>query len=206
MQYLHMLLLSTPNHNVRLVKWNTFSLTWYLCILKLSDWYVHWLWNVIDAIGLVYKCFHTFLKFAWAKTVDGVEMTPGVAWGVVHALLPHIFFFFSRYLLELWFVEIWMWPQELLELMVWTALLWMVSIEMLYFILHNDLHMRSRCLSNLLLTGDQVSKKGGMTGGFYDHRRSKLKFMNIIMQNTKSINIKEEELEKVRFMLQDILF
>jgi structural maintenance of chromosome 3 (chondroitin sulfate proteoglycan 6) len=45
-----------------------------------------------------------------------------------------------------------------------------------------------------------------MTGGFYDHRRSKLKFMNMIMQNTKSINIKEEELEKVRFMLQDILF
>lgn len=45
-----------------------------------------------------------------------------------------------------------------------------------------------------------------MTGGFYDHRRSKLKFMNIIMQNTKSINLKEEELEKVRSMLQDILF
>lgn len=55
------------------------------------------------------------------------------------------------------------------------------------------------------LTGDQVSKKGGMTGGFYDHRRSKLKFMNIIMQNTKSINTKEEELEKVRLKLQDIL-
>lgn len=55
------------------------------------------------------------------------------------------------------------------------------------------------------LTGDQVSKKGGMTGGFYDHRRSRLKFMNIIMQNTKSINVKEEELERVRFKLQDIL-
>lgn len=55
------------------------------------------------------------------------------------------------------------------------------------------------------LTGDQVSKKGGMTGGFYDHRRSRLKFMNIIMQNAKSINVKEEELERVRFLLQDIL-
>lgn len=55
------------------------------------------------------------------------------------------------------------------------------------------------------LTGDQVSKKGGMTGGFYDHRRSKLKFMHIIMQNTKSINMKEEELEKVKKMLEDIL-
>lgn len=55
-------------------------------------------------------------------------------------------------------------------------------------------------------TGDQVSKKGGMTGGFYDHRRSKLKFMNIIMQNTKAINVKEVDLAKVRSMLQDILF
>jgi hypothetical protein len=61
-------------------------------------------------------------------------------------------------------------------------------------------------LTTYYWSGDQVSKKGGMTGGFYDHRRSKLKFMNMIMQNTKSINIKEEELEKVRFMLQDILF
>ncbi|KAL6972390.1 Structural maintenance of chromosomes protein 3 [Sarracenia purpurea var. burkii] len=35
-----------------------------------------------------------------------------------------------------------------------------------------------------------------MTGGFYDYRRSKLKFMNVIRQNTKSINIKKDELEK----------
>lgn len=55
------------------------------------------------------------------------------------------------------------------------------------------------------MAGDQVSKKGGMTGGFYDHRRSKLKFMNIIVQNKKSINTKERELEEVRNMLQDIL-
>lgn len=44
-----------------------------------------------------------------------------------------------------------------------------------------------------------------MTGGFYDHRRSKLKFMNIIRRNTKSINTKEEELQKIRLTLQDIL-
>ncbi|KAF2317506.1 hypothetical protein GH714_023658 [Hevea brasiliensis] len=55
---------------------------------------------------------------------------------------------------------------------------------------------RTDNLDCITLEGDQVSKKGGMTGGFYDHRRSKLKFMNIIMQNTKSINLKEEELEK----------
>lgn len=44
-----------------------------------------------------------------------------------------------------------------------------------------------------------------MTGGFYDHRRSKLKFMNMIKQNADSIHVKEEELEKVRIELQDIL-
>jgi hypothetical protein len=55
------------------------------------------------------------------------------------------------------------------------------------------------------LTGDQVSKKGGMTGGFYDYRRSKLKFMNMVVQNKRAINMKEKELEEVRNMLQDIL-
>ncbi|KAA3489732.1 structural maintenance of chromosomes protein 3 [Gossypium australe] len=43
---------------------------------------------------------------------------------------------------------------------------------------------RTDGLDCITLEGDQVSKKGGMTGGFYDYRRSKLKFMNIIMQNT----------------------
>ncbi|KAF4374153.1 hypothetical protein G4B88_020545 [Cannabis sativa] len=52
-------------------------------------------------------------------------------------------------------------------------------------------------LDCITLEGDQVSKKGGMTGGFYDHRRSKLKFMNIVMQNTNSIKAKEDELEKI---------
>lgn len=50
-----------------------------------------------------------------------------------------------------------------------------------------------------------MSKKGSMTGGFYDHRRSKLKFMNIIKHNADAIHIREEELEKVRFDLQNIL-
>ncbi|PIN05753.1 hypothetical protein CDL12_21707 [Handroanthus impetiginosus] len=43
-----------------------------------------------------------------------------------------------------------------------------------------------------------------MTGGFYDYRRSKLKFMSTIRQNMKSIRMKEEELDKVRDELQKI--
>lgn len=42
-----------------------------------------------------------------------------------------------------------------------------------------------------------------MTRGFYDHRRSRLKFMNIIKQNEDKIHIREKELEKVRFNLQN---
>lgn len=61
-------------------------------------------------------------------------------------------------------------------------------------------------LTLFLLIGDQVSKKGGMTGGFYDHRRSKLKFMNIIRQDTQSIGEKEQELERFKIQLQDILY
>ncbi|CAN4099064.1 unnamed protein product [Withania somnifera] len=64
---------------------------------------------------------------------------------------------------------------------------------------------RTDGLDCITLEGDQVSKKGGMTGGFYDHRRSKLRFMSNIKQNTVSINLKERELEEVRYKLQDIL-
>ncbi|KAL9238676.1 hypothetical protein vseg_013066 [Gypsophila vaccaria] len=59
-------------------------------------------------------------------------------------------------------------------------------------------------LDCITLEGDQVSKKGGMTGGFYDYRRSKLKFMNIVKQNQKVIDMKERELEEVRLQLQEI--
>ncbi|GMG98380.1 hypothetical protein Nepgr_000220 [Nepenthes gracilis] len=64
---------------------------------------------------------------------------------------------------------------------------------------------RTDGLDCITLEGDQVSKKGGMTGGFYDYRRSKLKFMNIIKQNTISIHMKENELDEVRLQLKDIL-
>lgn len=63
---------------------------------------------------------------------------------------------------------------------------------------------RTNGLDCITLEGDQVSKKGSMTGGFYDHRRSRLKFMNTIKQNADSIHIKEEELEKVKFEIQEI--
>jgi structural maintenance of chromosome 3 (chondroitin sulfate proteoglycan 6) len=63
---------------------------------------------------------------------------------------------------------------------------------------------RTDGLDCITLEGDQVSKKGGMTGGFYDYRRSKLKFMNVVRENTKSVNMKEDELEKIRVKLQEI--
>lgn len=55
------------------------------------------------------------------------------------------------------------------------------------------------------VAGDHVSGKGAMTGGFYDGQ-SKLRFKNIIVQNTKSIVTKEKVLEDVKIQLQDILF
>ncbi|XP_047983686.1 structural maintenance of chromosomes protein 3-like [Salvia hispanica] len=70
-----------------------------------------------------------------------------------------------------------------------------------------DLDVASRVaradgLDCITLEGDQVNKKGGMTGGFYDYRRSKLKFMSTIRQNMKSVKKKEDELNKIRDELQ----
>lgn len=61
---------------------------------------------------------------------------------------------------------------------------------------------RADGLDCITLEGDQVNKKGGMTGGFYDYRRSKLKFMSTIRENMKSIKTKEDELNKIRDELQ----
>ncbi|XP_019197795.1 PREDICTED: structural maintenance of chromosomes protein 3 [Ipomoea nil] len=63
---------------------------------------------------------------------------------------------------------------------------------------------RTDGLDCITLEGDQVSKKGGMTGGFYDYRRSKLRFMSTVRLNTISISEKQNELEQVRQMLQEI--
>lgn len=66
-----------------------------------------------------------------------------------------------------------------------------------------DLDVASRVARNdgldcITLEGDQVNKKGGMTGGFYDFRRSRLKLVNVIKQNKLSIRNAELELEKIR--------
>lgn len=55
------------------------------------------------------------------------------------------------------------------------------------------------------VTGDQVNKKGGMTGGFYDFRRSKLKFFDTVRQNKMSIHSKTLELDEIGKKLKDIL-
>ncbi|CAH9100174.1 unnamed protein product [Cuscuta epithymum] len=63
---------------------------------------------------------------------------------------------------------------------------------------------RTDGLDCITLEGDQVSKKGGMTGGFYDYRRSRLRFMSIIKLRTISIREKENELVDVRKMLEEM--
>ncbi|KAL1827786.1 hypothetical protein DCAR_0206984 [Daucus carota subsp. sativus] len=54
---------------------------------------------------------------------------------------------------------------------------------------------RTDGLDCITLEGDQVSKKGGMIGGFYDFRHSKMKFMNVIRQGTQSIKFTQIDQE-----------
>ncbi|TVU49441.1 hypothetical protein EJB05_00754 [Eragrostis curvula] len=56
---------------------------------------------------------------------------------------------------------------------------------------------RSHGLDCITLDGDQVARKGGMTGGFYDSRRSKLKFVKIIRDNKTAIDKKTTHLENI---------
>ncbi|PUZ64265.1 hypothetical protein GQ55_3G130300 [Panicum hallii var. hallii] len=63
---------------------------------------------------------------------------------------------------------------------------------------------RSNGLDCITLDGDQVARKGGMTGGFYDSRRSKLKFVKIIRDNKTAIDKKMVHLDNVGNKLKDI--
>lgn len=63
---------------------------------------------------------------------------------------------------------------------------------------------RSNSLDCITLDGDQVAKKGGMTGGFYDSRRSRLKFVKVIRDNKAEIEKKTAHLENVGKKLKDI--
>lgn len=99
----------------------------------------------------------------------------------------------------------WMWQPKLPEITVLTASRWKVRL---------NLHGQSMCCTyfhvNLIFSlsntsGDQVSRKGGMTGGFYDFRRSKLKFVKIVRENKTSIHKKTVELEEIGKKLKDIL-
>ncbi|KAF6167276.1 hypothetical protein GIB67_043137 [Kingdonia uniflora] len=64
---------------------------------------------------------------------------------------------------------------------------------------------RTNGLDCITLEGDQVSKKGGMTGGFYDIRRSRLKFIFTIKNSIGSIKEKEKEMEGIKTDLENIL-
>lgn len=65
--------------------------------------------------------------------------------------------------------------------------------------------MVSLIIQLFIYTGDQVNKKGGMTGGYYDYRKSKLKFVKTIKENKTLIKKKEAELKEIEVMLKDIL-
>ncbi|KAF7011032.1 hypothetical protein CFC21_025387 [Triticum aestivum] len=63
---------------------------------------------------------------------------------------------------------------------------------------------RSNDLDCITLDGDQVSRDGGMTGGFFDYRRSRLKYIKIIRDNETTIQEKTAHLDNVGKELQDI--
>ncbi|XVF47055.1 hypothetical protein PTKIN_Ptkin03bG0078400 [Pterospermum kingtungense] len=63
---------------------------------------------------------------------------------------------------------------------------------------------RTDGLDCITLEGDQVSKKGGMTGGFYDYRRSKLKFMNLEQKITAFVT-EQQQLDAKRVLDKSLL-
>src|SRR5690554_3844337 len=69
--------------------------------------------------------------------------------------------------------------------MTWIVSLWMVH------------------LSSCLITGDQVNRKGALTGGFYDVRHSRLEAMKKIKQWRSKIDSISDDAKKIKTSLAD---
>lgn len=50
----------------------------------------------------------------------------------------------------------------------------------------------------ITIEGDQVNRKGALTGGFYDNRKSRLALMSHIRATTKSLIDAEKKLETIK--------
>jgi structural maintenance of chromosome 3 (chondroitin sulfate proteoglycan 6) len=59
-------------------------------------------------------------------------------------------------------------------------------------------------LNCITLEGDQVNKSGGITGGYYDRRASRLAAMASIKEHQKQIDSLNKDLLKVRTAAQKV--
>lgn len=50
----------------------------------------------------------------------------------------------------------------------------------------------------ITIEGDQINRKGALSGGFHDIRKSRLALMSTIRSTTKSLADAEEKLEKIK--------
>ena len=54
--------------------------------------------------------------------------------------------------------------------------------------------------------GDQVSRRGALTGGYYDTRKSRLDLQMSKMETVQSLQTQEREYEEHKAKLQNILY
>lgn len=58
--------------------------------------------------------------------------------------------------------------------------------------------------SLLISLGDQVSRKGTLTGGYYDSRRSRLEIQRQIIEHKERIESTQAEKDQLRVQIDDI--
>jgi len=54
--------------------------------------------------------------------------------------------------------------------------------------------------------GDQVSRKGTLTGGYYDSRRSRLEIQRQIVEQKERLEATQGEKDQLRGQIDDILY
>ncbi|ESO00959.1 hypothetical protein HELRODRAFT_157320 [Helobdella robusta] len=64
---------------------------------------------------------------------------------------------------------------------------------------------RTQNLDCITLDGDQVSRRGALTGGYYDTRKSRLELQRGKLESLRSLQVQEREYDAHKLKLQDIL-
>ena len=81
----------------------------------------------------------------------------------------------------------------------------LLSAYKLEYLLYSHLYVKSDLVLSSVCAGDQVSRRGALTGGYYDTRKSRLDLQKGKTETQRALQLEEREYENHKAKLLNIL-